>query len=349
MKYVLLPLILAASLAACATPGYDYSGRFAPENVAVTDYRNVDVAVFDGPAGRDVERAFERMIASATLDGQPWFNVSYETPNGPEGIYSGEVDVTGYEVEHYHKTVKECVEWDGLFDCEHRADVEKACTRKGVEVAVRARLEDAYNGQLIHQGSHFGDASNELCETIAEFHADGRGNEHSHVGGYGESREYGVELAPYELIREAALEAARAFRTDIAPYNRTVRAKIMTQALDPFLASDPRFADAVQATKDGKQITACSRWQALAADYAKAPAILHNQGACAEANGDAQSAQAYYTQASKLARGLPGLDEDAMDILASSLERISSVRIENTILDEAAGIAAGPLLSEGGA
>ncbi len=337
MKQAILPLILAASLAACATPGYDYSGRFAPENVAVTDYRHVDVGSFDGPAGREVERAFNRMIASATLDGQLWFNVSYETPNDLQGVYSGEVDVLGYEVEHYHKTVKECVEWDGLFDCEHRADVEKACTRKQVDVAVRARLEDAYNGQLIHTGSHYGDASDEVCETIAQFHADGRGNEHAHVGDYGESRDYGIELAPFHLVREAALEATRKFRTDIAPFNKTIRAKIMTEALDPFLASDPRFEDAVQATKDGKQITACSLWQTLAADYAKAPSILHNQGACAEANGDAQGAQALYAQASRLAGGLSGVNEDAMDILASSLERISGVRIENDILDEAKG------------
>lgn len=335
MKHASLALILAASLAACATPGYDYSGRFAPENVAVTDYRNVDVGGFDGPAGGAVERAFHRMIASATLDGQPWFNVSYGPPNGPQGIYSGEVDVLGFDVEHYHKTETECVEWDGLFDCEHRAEVEKACTRKQVDVAVRARLEDAYNGQLIHSGSHYGDASDEVCETIAQYHADGRGNEHAHVGDYGESRSYGIGLAPIDLIREAALEAAGQFRPDIAPYNRTIRAKIMTEPLDPFLASDPRFEDAVLATRDGKQMTACSLWQALAKDYAKAPSILHNQGACAEANGDTQSAQALYAQASKLAGGLGVENKQAMDILAASLKRISDVRIENTILDDA--------------
>ena len=141
----LILIATALFLAACQTPGYDYQARMAPNIPAATEYRDVAVGRFDGPAGYVAEAEFADMIEQVTLDGDYWFTV----PSGqPMGIYEGRVDIDSWEQETRFEREKRCVEYDAPFDCERRAIVETECQEQTVEVVVTANLVD-YSGNYV--------------------------------------------------------------------------------------------------------------------------------------------------------------------------------------------------------
>ena len=80
-------------------------------------------------------------------------------------------------------------------------------------------------------------------------------------------------------------------------------------ALADDAAIDRAIALAVEATKGGNFMGACAQWDELGRAYPRAPAVLHNLGACAEARGDMETAQLRYARAAELASGLPLLKD----------------------------------------
>ena len=89
-----LALVLAGFLAACATPGYNYTARAAPNFPEALNYTDVAAGRFDGPAGDIAEREFDVLIRSAELEGRTWFVVL--DADQPQGVYEGGVAVTSY-------------------------------------------------------------------------------------------------------------------------------------------------------------------------------------------------------------------------------------------------------------
>ncbi|HBT34859.1 MAG TPA: hypothetical protein DEB52_02025, partial [Hyphomonas sp.] len=95
-----------------------------------------------------------------TLDGSYWFTL----PSGdPAGIYEGRVDIESWDAETRFEREKRCVEYDGLFDCEHRAIVETECREETVEVVVTANLVDYRTNRLVFSQQQLGGANRETC------------------------------------------------------------------------------------------------------------------------------------------------------------------------------------------
>ncbi|MCA8902295.1 MAG: hypothetical protein KDA53_13720 [Hyphomonas sp.] len=328
MHRILLFLLALPLLAACATPGYDYRARMVPTFPAAVDYRDVSVGNFRGPAGEVAEDEFARMLEETTLDGAYWFGVA--GPDGRRGVYTGRVEVESWEAETTFERDRECVEWDAPFDCEHRAIVETECVEETVEVLVTATLTDIDTGERIFTQTQGGGANREHCIDVATYEDDG-----STLGTWRDPlhSSYSAWDAPYGMVADATVEAVRRFRTDIAPYDATVRAEIMTKGLTPEEANDPRFRMAVDATKRGEVLGACAQWDALAKDWPQAPAVLHNLGACAEARGDMATAQARYARAAELAMTIPLLQEKQARPIFSALERVSGRRMDDIFLN----------------
>ena len=294
-------LLLALPLmAACTTPGYDYRARMVPTFPEAANYRDVRVGQFRGPGGEVAEEEFARMLEDVVLDGAYWFGVA--GPGQPQGIYEGRIEIDNWEGETRFERKRQCVEYDGLFDCEHRAIVETECTEQTVEVAVTTRLIDTGTGRMVFTQTQGGGANQESCVDIREYEDDGR-----ELGTWRDPvhSSYDPRDAPYGMIADAVVEAVRRFRTDIAPYDATIRAEIMTEGLIPEEQNDPRFAAAVQATKRGEMLGACAQWDELGREWADAPAVLHNLGACAEARGDMETAQLRYAHAAEIASRIP--------------------------------------------
>jgi len=325
-----MAIAAAFVLAACQTPGYEYTARAAPTYAEALNYTDVSVGRFRGPAGDVAEAAFEALIYNAELGGMPWFTAS--GAGQPQGIYEGEVSITGFRRETSFRRERRCIKHRGLFNCDQHIVMELHCPKDVVDVAVAATLIDYASGRPVFTSQHGGAAEREDCFDVAEYPDTGQS-----TGAFGDIVHETLALrdAPIGLIADAVSAAVPAFRYDIAPYMTTMRAAIVDKPLIPEEAHDPRFEAAVKATRRGEIVGACAQWRELAVSYPKAPAILHNWGACTEARGDLEGAHALYAEAAEIARGIPLLrDRDARPIF-EALTRVSQGRYEEGLIGRA--------------
>lgn len=321
--------VAVALLAGCSTPGVSYQARLMPASEAAAATRDVAVERFYGPAGGWYAREFESMLANATLDGTPWFRLAdyAAEPRGTVGLYSGDIDIVSHSFEDYTREVKKCVEWDGLFDCETRAEVIEYCTEEHLQVSVTPRLIDTDTGKILFSGSYLGSASDKQCDE------DG-------YPGFGGLRHgipvslfgIGKHAPPSALLYSALRDTLYPIRVDIAPRNATVKAVFVTEALDPIVRADPRFEQAVKAGQDNP-LYSCYTWEDLYAQYQAAPSVIHNHAACIEASGDYATAQRLFAKA---ADGMANftVEGDTSRVFTNSLQRISNQRYDRTVIND---------------
>lgn len=340
------PSLLASScalvgMAACTTPGISYEARLMPESIAAAETRTVQVDRFRGPAGGWYARQFETMIANTVFDGEAWFTLADFTVgvpgDTPAGTYTGHIDIDDYDWSEYHRTTSKCVEWDGLFDCETRVDAEELCVEERVSVSAHPRLIDADTGEVVFSGSYGGTSSRETClETgiyDGEFNKKLKRKRHGHaLFGYNPVSFVGFDV-PADLVRDALFETLQPIRRDIAPRNATVRAKFITEALDPVARADVRFQQALDlSSKD--PFSSCAMWTGMAEEYPEAPAVIHNLGACAEATSDFQTAQGHYARAAELSVQYSTDGVTAGAEFLKALRKLSNQRADLEILEE---------------
>lgn len=315
-----------------------------PESVAAAETRTVQVDRFRGPGGGWFARQFESMLANTVFDGAQWFTLadfSYGVPGDtPAGTYTGHIDIDSYDWNEYHRTRSKCIEWDGLFDCETRVDVEELCIEERVSVSAHPRLIDADTGEVVFSGAYGGDASTESCYETGVY--DGvfdkklkRKRRHHGLNGLHSIGFAGLD-APADLVREALFETLGPIRNDIAPRNATVRATFVTEALDPVVRADPRFEQALKvSSKD--PFTSCAMWSGMAEEYPASPAIIHNVGACAEASSDFQAAQGHYAKAAEYSIPFSADGVTVGPQFLKALRKLSDQRVGLEIIDELTG------------
>lgn len=340
-KTLIATTIALAGAAACTTPGINYEARLMPDNLAAAETRTVQVDRFRGPAGGWYARQFESMISNTVFDGAQWFTLadfSYGVPgDSPAGTYTGRVDIDDYHWNEYHRTTSKCIEWDGLFDCETRVDVEELCVEETVSVSAHPRLIDADTGEVMFTGSYGGQSSRESCYETGVY--DGNFNKklkrkrrRHGLSGFNSIGFAGLD-APADLVRDALYETLQPIRRDIAPRNATVRATFITEALDPVARADPRFQQALDiSSKD--PFASCAMWTGMAQEYPEAPAVIHNLGACAEATSDFKLAQGHYAKAAELSVQFSGDGITAGADFMSALRKLSNQRSDLEVLEE---------------
>jgi hypothetical protein len=200
-------------------------------------------------------------------------------------------------------------------------------------------LLDVATGQIVHAQTYTAsDSERECFETGLVVYKIRRGPDDPGRGKfrfvYDEYNDPGYRLSGDHIIDRITASALRSTiwqaRRDLAPYNREVRATILTKAENLNVEADPRFKQAVDGIKANNLVFSCQVFADLAAEYARAPAVLHNLGACAEASGDSALAQAYYGDAASVAQSLG--TAPAKRVL-NALERISGTRSNEIILD----------------
>ena len=204
------------------------------------------------------------------------------------------------------------------------------CTNETVNVSVKATLVDLGANRPVFTSVQPGSAARDTCIDIAEYR-DGAVETGTYRDPYRST--YNPYDAPIGLVRDAVVDAVGRFRYDIAPYNKTLRAEIMQKGLIPEEQNDTRFTLAVDATKNGNLLGACAQWDELAREYPRAPAVLHNQGACAEARGDMETAQLRYARAAELASQIPLMNDKSAKPIFDALERVSGRRYDEQLLD----------------
>ncbi len=333
--------LLCAGLAACATPGIDYRASVAPGNPEAAKLRTVAVDGFQGPLSGWYADQFEAMLQEAYFEGQPWFQVGlFAHQSNVEGVYGGDVEIIGPYVDERYHTYSTCVEKDKeTKKCIKKKRVEKVCLDYSIDVAVTPYLVKAGTDDVVHAKTYYAGGSEREC--FATGHVEyriRRGPDDPGKGkykfayedygrpGYRLGGDYIIDRITAYALQDTIAQARR----DIAPYHRQVRAKILTAAEDPAVRADPRFAQAVDAMRNQNIVLACQTFTDLAEVYPNAPAVQHNLGACAEANGDSAKAQTHYAAAASAAQALGAAP--AKRVL-NALNRISTMRSDELVLD----------------
>jgi len=329
------------TLSACATPGFKYTSSVAPGNPEAASLRTVAVDQFHGPFADWYGDQFKRMLTYAEFEDAPWFRVGlFAEQSDVEGVYVGEIEIGYPDVHETYHSSSSCVKRDKENDkCLKKKKVEKVCLRYTIEVAVTPQLLDARTGEVVHQATYVSSGSDRECfktgrvvyKVRREPNEKGRGKYRVAHEDYGRP---GYRPGSDDIIDRIAAEALRStlwkVRRDIAPYNRDVRAKILTKAETPAAGADARFETAVKAVRARDLAQACDAFEQLQQDYPGEPAVLHNLGACAEATGFSERAQVFYADAANRARAL---GEAPKRRILEALDRITEQRGDELVLD----------------
>lgn len=327
------------SLAACATPGVEYDARIMPENADAAATRYVSIGGFSGPASGWYESRFEAMLGNATFDGEPWFRLAgymdpeADTANEPSGIYSGDIRVVDYHTYEETRFEKKCIEWDGLFDCETRAEVELICLHEEVEVEVSPFLVSRQTGQTLFSGSYGGESSEENCEETG-YIVGHKGKPGRHGFGHYSSgfRGFGGR-PPRHMIESALLETLPQIRRDIAPRNARVKVDFVADAIDPVAKADPLFEQAIKASRNDAGVS-CMMFLSLAEAYPEAPAVLYNQAVCSQAEGRFSDAHGQFAQAAEYSANFNTKGTGPLKKFREALENLSYERQGLEIIED---------------
>jgi len=340
LKYA-ASLIILSIMGACATPGIDYTAAIAPGNPQAAQLRTVAVERFRGPLAGWYAEEFEDMLQEAKFDNQNWFQVGlFSRQSNVQGVYAGEVEIgRPYSDERYSSYTK-CVKKDEeTKKCIKQKKIEKVCIDYSIDVRVTPQLLNVATGQVVHSKTYGASDSEQECFETGHVeyrirrgpNDRGRGKfkfayEDYNQPGYRLGRDYIIDRITASALRSTIWQV----RQDIAPYNRQVRATILTKAENQAVEADPRFKQAVNGIKNDNFAFACQTFSDLAEEYDGAPAVLHNLGACAEANGNSAGAQAYYGEAARTAQAMGAAPAKRV---VNALERISGTRSNEIILD----------------
>ena len=336
MRNALFASALSASmLVACSTPGIKYDARIMPNNLDAAATRSVAVEPFSGPGGSWYTRQFETMLANTLFDGKPWFSLAaYSNPDPAlrSGIYAGNIDIVDYSTWEDIRTVKKCVEWDGLFDCETRAEVEEICFHEEIRVSVDPRLIEIGTGDVLFSDRYYGDASRSFCEDLGLV---SESKKRKRKRARRASRAFYAD-ASHDLVLEALSDTLGPIRRDIAPRNAVVKAKFMTNPLDPVVKADVRFEQAIEMSRKDPA-TSCALWDSLSVTYPSSPAVIYNNGACAEASQQFNVAQERYAEAAQLSLAFSKDGQTVAKPIQKALANVSSQRFDLQILNELTG------------
>jgi len=231
-----------------------------------------------------------------------------------DGIYAGQVQISPPYVNETYHSYTTCVKKDEeTKKCIKQKEIEQVCLDYSIEVAATPQLLDVRTNQILHSKTYTASDSEQECFETGRVeyrirrgpNDQGRGKfrfayEDYENPGYRPGGDYIIDRITASALNNTIWQARR----DLAPYNREVRATILTDAENLEVRADPRFAQAVDGIRGQNIVFACQTFADLAQDYDTAPAVLHNLGACAEANGDSAGAQAYYGEAASTAQAL---------------------------------------------
>ncbi len=336
----ILGVLAVMALAGCVTPGFDYTASVAPGNPEAATYRTVAVEGFRGPLGDWYAEEFEEMLQTASFEGAPWFEVGlFSRQSNVTGNYYGTVRIDGPRVDEHYSTYTVCVEKDEDDKCITKKDIEKVCLTYSIGVRTRPVLVDVATNDIVHQAEYAASDSEQECFDTGHVeyrirrgpNEPGRGKyrfayEDYNRPGHRLGSDYIIDRITASALRDTIWQARR----DIAPYNRAARARILTKPERAEVGADPRFAQAVSAVRSGQYGQACSLFSALDGAYPEAPTVLHNLGACAEADGNSTGAQEFYAQAVDSAKLLGS--EPARRML-QALDRISDMRTDEVLIN----------------
>lgn len=310
-KRALIASTLLGLMAACATM-VDVSGRFPAKVPAAAELRTIAVAGFEGSGGDRFAAALEAHLASLRFDDKPYFTlmggtrdrvvdsasaIRYGSNTGAAAVYFGRMDAVTQSTSVRQKRLGDCVERKKDGTCKRRYEYSVTCEERKLTLTVLPKTVKVATGAIVYSKESIGSAKTSHCP-----------------GSSGQS--------DAELIAIAEKTVLAAISEDVAPQNRSMKAKISKDADGLGEADAASFNQAVDAMGAGNMPAACETWSQIDQAVAGHRPTLFNLGVCAEVDGRYQDALAHYESA----RAEPAVGEaDDSDTMQQTLSAVTSM------------------------
>lgn len=274
---------LAGAAAAETLP---VEGVYAAGTDAPSRARSIAIAEFSGRGGERLAFAIDSALRNATIEGQPWFDLSFTAPafgdaytydggagqpvqrGGPDAVLRGIGDVEVRDTDSGSKEVEECVTRDETDRCSERRKVAYPCRERNVTLRPEVRLVSR-EGELLYAKGDTLIVSRRFCED--------------------------EETTPpvSGMIEELASRFAAEVRGDLAPTERYENIRVLESRDGIAKADHAAFRAALRLTKNDIA-GACRGFAALEAGNPADITILFNIGLCQESAGDLEAAAQVY-------------------------------------------------------
>lgn len=300
-------------VAACATT-VNVSGRFPAKVPAAAELRTIAVSGFEGSGGDRFAAALEAHLASIRFDGQPYFTlmggahervldsasaIRYGKSTGAAAVYFGRIDaVTESARVQRSQQSDNCAEWKKNGKCKRYHEYQVTCEERTFTLTVLPKTVKVATGAIVYSRQSVGTAKTTYCP-----------------GSSGQSDS--------ELVSIAERAVLAAIGEDVAPQNKSMRAKISKDADGLGEADAASFGRAGDSMEAGNAAAACDTWKQIDQTSPGHRPTLLNLGVCAEIDGRYPDALALYESA----RAEPVADADAADdgVMQQTLSVVTSV------------------------
>lgn len=261
-------------------------GVYAAGTDAPSRARSIAIAEFSGRGGERLAFAIDSALRNATIEGRPWFDLSFTAPafgdsytygggagqpvqrGGPDAVLRGIGDVEVRDTDSGSKEVEECVARDDSDRCTERKKVFYPCRDRNVTLRPEVRLVSR-EGELLYAKGDTLVASRRFCEDEEQTPP---------VSG---------------MIEELASRFAAEVRGDLAPTERYDNIRVLESREGMSKPDQTAFRAALRLTKNDIA-GACRAFEALEATNPQSITILFNIGLCHENADDLEAAAARY-------------------------------------------------------
>ena len=314
-RSITLAAAALATLPVCAAQAetLPVEGVYAARHDDPAEVRLLGIERFGGRAGERLAFAIEDSVRSATIGGEPWFDITLNTQGGdvfyihdedtgperkatvvqqggPDAILRGTASAEVNDTESGAKDVKTCVERDEKKKC-IREDINRYECRS-LEVSLRPELRMiSRDGRRLYAKSDYLSASQRYC-------ADEDGSP-------------SVDSMLQGLIDRFAGEV----RLDLVPVERREVLRVLESRKGIVKADRRAFKNAVKLTKNDPY-GACLAFKAMEATNPQHVSVLFNIGLCEEGDGNLDAASDYYLRAIEIKPG-EGYSAAGLDRIAS--------------------------------
>ncbi|MBU1039743.1 MAG: hypothetical protein KKF77_01420 [Proteobacteria bacterium] len=286
-------------LSACAAPVVKKQTLLPAPAAEVARLTRLRVAAFENDDAGQVRAAVESALASAMVDGRPYFTllgasapsgglgkpmqwVDSKKPQtiryGAEGLVQGNVDLNGWRDEYYAEDRSECVVRDDKGRCVRTRERHVQCVRRVAQFSFTPRVVAKDTGAVL--------LAQEFSETMRS----------------SACRDKGSPASGSSLLAEARARAIARFRDHVAPHYATLDIPLLTDddsGMSPALKAEvERGAELAKTGLTGK---ACTLWRKAASSHDAGFALPYLSGVCAELEDDLDRAEGFYALAEQRA------------------------------------------------
>ena len=296
MKKQLVGCVVVALLAGCETPGGVNVMTVAPaSNTGAAQLRDVAVIGFSGQGGEEFTAALESKLAGATFDNRSYFNVvdrqtvrgltktrgasaqdvaqviAFGDSLGVNGVFFGDVINRSVDASSRRETRNECVEWDGIFDCERREERTITCYDLAANFSAIPKLVNVRTGEIVYTAN--------ISEKAEETYCEGD-----------------KPVSQEELLGRAMNAVLEDIRNAVAPRNMMVKVELIEEATFEVPEHQAQFDGAIAFANEGRFDRACGTFLVLGDLYPEYLPVAFNQAVCAESQGDFEGAFESYAK-----------------------------------------------------